>query len=316
MHIQYDNPLIRQRADPFIYLHDGYYYFTASVPAYDLIELRRAKTIQGLREAAPVSIWKRHTEGEMSCLIWAPEIHFIDGQWVVYFAAGHTEEVLDHRIYVLTCDTANPLEGVFVERGRIDTGNDAFALDATAFSHDGVQYLVWGQQDAAIEGHSNIYLAKMKNPWTLGCSPVMLSIPKYSWERRGFAVNEGPAVIKRNGRVFITYSASGVDRNYCMGLLWADLSADLLNVCSWKKSDQPVFVTSDENRQYGPGHNSFTVAEDGKTDLLVYHAREYETIEGDPLYDPNRHTRIQPFYWDACGMPVFGVPAANGPLIL
>ena len=78
----------------------------------------------------------------------------------------------------------------------------------------------------------------------------------------------------------------------------------------------PVFVTSDEDRQYEPGHNSFTVAEDGKTDLLVYHAREYETIEGDPLYDPNRHTRIQPFYWDVCGMPVFGVPAANGPLIL
>ena len=48
-------PLIEQRADPYIYKHtDGYYYFTASVPAYDRIELRRAKTIEGLVAAQTV----------------------------------------------------------------------------------------------------------------------------------------------------------------------------------------------------------------------------------------------------------------------
>lgn len=43
----YPNPLVFQRADPCIYKHkDGYYYFTASVPAYDCIEIRRAKTLR------------------------------------------------------------------------------------------------------------------------------------------------------------------------------------------------------------------------------------------------------------------------------
>ncbi|RZM37312.1 MAG: hypothetical protein EOP67_01940, partial [Sphingomonas sp.] len=28
---------------------------------------------------------------------------------------------------------------------------------------------------------------------------------------------------------------------------------------------------------------------------LVYHARDYEAIKGDPLFDPNRHTRVQRF---------------------
>ena len=38
-------PIILQRADPWIYKHtDGYYYFTASVPEYDRIEIRRSKT--------------------------------------------------------------------------------------------------------------------------------------------------------------------------------------------------------------------------------------------------------------------------------
>ena len=65
------------------------------------------------------------------------------------------------------------------------------------------------------------------------------------------------------------------------------------------KTPDPVFVTNEQTAQYGPGHNSFTVAEDGETDVLVYHARDYRDIIGDPLYDPNRHTRVQRLYWHA-----------------
>ena len=50
------------------------------------------------------------------------------------------------------------------------------------------------------------------------------------------------------------------------------------------------------------------MAEDGKTDLLVYHCRNYTDIKGDPLYDPNRHTMVQPFGWTADGRPDFGKP--------
>lgn len=51
------NPVVSQRADPSVYRHtDGYYYLTDSVPAYDLIELRRARTLQGLSSATPVVV--------------------------------------------------------------------------------------------------------------------------------------------------------------------------------------------------------------------------------------------------------------------
>ena len=51
--VQYTNPLVAQRADPHIYKHtDGYYYFTATVPEYDRIVLRRATTLQGLATRA------------------------------------------------------------------------------------------------------------------------------------------------------------------------------------------------------------------------------------------------------------------------
>ena len=46
---EYNSPLVYQRADPFVYLHtDGYYYFTGTMPQYDCIEIRRAKTLNGL----------------------------------------------------------------------------------------------------------------------------------------------------------------------------------------------------------------------------------------------------------------------------
>lgn len=39
--LNYNTPWILQRADPYVYRHsDGWYYFTASVPAYDGIVLR------------------------------------------------------------------------------------------------------------------------------------------------------------------------------------------------------------------------------------------------------------------------------------
>ena len=94
-----------------------------------------------------------------------------------------------------------------------------------------------------------------------------------------------------------------------MGLLWADEDADLLDPRSWTKSAQPVLRTCYDHGVYGPGHNSFTLAEDNDTVMLVYHARTYTEIVGDPLWNPDRHTFVKPLRWDEEGMPVFGRPS-------
>jgi GH43 family beta-xylosidase len=307
-------PLIEQRADPFIGKHtDGHYYFTASVPAYDRIEVRRARTIAELATAKPVAVWHKPDAGPLCELIWAPEIHFNQGAWYVYFAAAPSREIKDdlfqHRVYAISTGAANPLEGQWSGPVRIETGMDSFCLDATTFVHRGVLYYVWAQKEPGIPGNSNLYIAPMSTPTRLASQAVRLSIPELEWETRGFSVNEGPAVLIRRGRVFLSYSASATDENYCVGLLHAREDANLLDPRSWSKSPRPVFKTCYEHGVYGPGHNSFTVAEDGATDLIVYHARTYTKIEGDPLWDPNRHTYVKPLKWDDQGMPVFGRPS-------
>ena len=64
--------------------------------------------------------------------------------------------------------------------------------------------------------------------------------------KTGFSVNEGPAVLTRNGKIFITYSGSATDENYAMGLLWADEHKNLLLKESWHKLSEPVFVSSEK----------------------------------------------------------------------
>ena len=306
------NPFIRNRADPHISLHDGRYHFTASVPEYDRIVLRRAPTLPGLAAAEERTLWIAPATGPACSLVWAPELHRIDGTWFVYFAAAPSRGIRDglfqHRMYALRCAAEDPMQGEWAFAGQVDSGIDAFCLDATSFEHAGVQYYLWAQKHPGIPGNSNLYLAPLRDGLRIEGEPVLLTRPEFDWEVQGFLVNEGPSVLIRHGRVFVTYSASATDERYAMGLLWADADADLLDPASWRKSPTPVFVSDAEREVFGPGHNSFTIAPDGITDLLVYHARNYTEIEGDPLWNPDRHTCVQPLQWDVQGMPVFGRP--------
>ncbi|WP_315672143.1 hypothetical protein [Clostridium sp. 19966] len=68
---KYAEPIVLQRADPWVYKHsDGFYYFTASVPTYDRIELRRSATIKDIGNAPSKIIWQKHETGKMGAHIW------------------------------------------------------------------------------------------------------------------------------------------------------------------------------------------------------------------------------------------------------
>jgi GH43 family beta-xylosidase len=312
-----ENPLVRQRADAQVFRHtDGAYYMTASVPEYDRLVLRRSLTLAGLATAEERVLWRHPASGPMSGFIWAPELHQIDGRWIMYFAAGPSgggEDVFRIRTFAIACDGPDPMRGRWSVLGKLETPWDTFTLDSTSFVHRGTRYLLWAQREPGIETNSNVYIAPLATPLTLARAPARLTVPTLAWEVQGYKVAEGPAPLVRNGRFFVSYSASATDARYCMGLLSADAGADPMAERAFTKSPVPVFETSDATRVYGPGHNQFTVEEAGR-DMLVYHGRDYRAIKGDPLFDPNRHTRMQRLYYKADGTLDFGVPVGNGPL--
>lgn len=302
---------IAQRADPYVCRHtDGTYYFTASVPAYDRIVLRSSKQLEDLAEAEEVTIWTKHNTGNMGNHIWAPEMHYLHGKWYIYFAAGDAEDKWRIRPYVLECQGQNPLTDAWEEKGMMQCADEdefsfrAFSLDATIFENKGEYYYVWAEKVGVGRMISNLYIARMETPTKLATVQVLLTTPDYDWERRGFWVNEGPAVVKHNGRIFLTYSASDTGVNYCMGMLSIDENADMLDPQMWSKKRYPVLKTQEEKGICGPGHNSFTVDNDGEP-VIVFHARTEKEIVGDPLYNPNRHAMLRNIVWGVDGEPKF-----------
>ncbi len=129
-------------------------------------------------------------------------------------------------------------------------------------------------------------------------------------------VNEGPAFLHRNGKVFLIFSASACDATYCLGMLTADENADLCDPKSWTKSEKPVFTSSVRNKVFGVGHCSFTTYKG--YDVIVYHARQWAglysywgrtnnfTKATEGLQDPYRTGRAKVFTWNEDGTPNFG----------
>lgn len=318
----YPNTFISQRADPYVMKGpDGFYYFTASYPAfynvdagYDRVVLRKSETVLGLATAEEHTIWKAHNKGVMSKHIWAPEIHFIGGKWYVFFAAGEQENVWNIRPFVIVCDGQDPINDSWTELGKMQACEDdkhsftEFSLDMTYFENNGKHYVVWAEK----LDDSSLFMAEINEnePNKLVSKPILLTKPEYDWEKIRFSVNEGPAVLKTDDKVYVFFSASGTGAEYCMGKVYADRNADLMDTNNWTKDENPVLQTEDLTDQAGPGHNSFVVDENGDL-LIVYHARPFSHFEkncgtycDEPLYDPCRHARIKKVNFDENGIPI------------
>ena len=318
----YPNPFIPERADPFITkLSDGYYYFTASYPAfesaekgYDRIILRRSRTVDGLRTAEEKAVWYAHKEGVMARHIWAPEIHEIKGRIYIFFAAGNKDDVWHIRPYMLRLEGTDPINDSWTELGGVKAAKGdersftSFSLDMTHFEHNGRHYLIW----AEIIGDSSLFMAEINpdEPNVLTSKSILLTKPEYDWEKVVFRVNEGASVLKTGDKIYVFFSASGTGAEYCMGMLYAKTDADLMNEESWIKHTEPVLRTEDLIGEAGPGHNSFITDENGKL-LLVYHARPESHLKGEcgtyceeSLYDPCRHARIKEVKFNEKGEPV------------
>lgn len=319
----FTNPLMDYGPDPWALWHDGKYYYMHTM--VDKLVLWQTEDITDIKNAESKTVWVP-TDPANSKNLWAPEIHNINDDWYIYYAAddGNTD---NHQLYVLENTNEDPFEGEFVMKGRISTDPDNnWAIDGSLFEHKGELYMVWsGWQTRRVDTETQcIYIARMENPWTLSSERVLISQPDQEWERHwineeGWTppytiyVNEGPQPLVSPGKEFvhIVYSASGVwTPYYALGMLTAPYDADLLAPASWTKSSGPVFRQSPEDGVYGTGHNSFFKSPDGTEDYILYHARDTEV--DPPGKGDTRSPRAQKVEWNKEGYPVFGVPFPAG----
>jgi GH43 family beta-xylosidase len=312
----FTNPILPSGADPWITYKDGYYYYTNTLG--DSLLIWKTKDIADLRNSPKKTIWIPPTGKSYSRDLWAPEIHFLDGKWYMYFAADDGKNI-NHRLYVLENSSPDPLAGTWEFKGQLAEASNKWAIDGSVFEQNGQLYLVWSGWDGDVNGQQNIYLAKMKNPYTVDGKRVKISSPDYDWEKYGdlhdannpphVNVNEGPEVLRHGDKIFLIFSASGCwTDNYSLGMMMASANSDLMDPKSWKKSEKPVFTASKDNSVYAPGHNAFFKSPDGKEDWILYHANSKPGCGCGGQRSP----RMQMFTWNKDGTPNFGSPVKEG----
>jgi GH43 family beta-xylosidase len=302
----FTNPLLTSGPDPWVAQKDSFYYYTHTLG--NRLGLTKTKAVSQLKNHALSTVWAPPPGVSYASNIWAPELHYLAGKWYFYFAADNGQDI-NHRMYVLENPAADPTTGSWEFKGKVSDTADKWAIDGTVFEHNSQLYFIWsGWRGPNDPGIQQLYIAKMKNPWTLEGERVMLSEPTYSWEKNGL-VNEGPQILKSpTSRVFLIYSASGCwTDEYALGMLSLKEGGNPLQTADWTKHPTPVFSKKPTSNAYAPGHNSFFKSPDRQEDWIIYHANSYA---GQGCTN-TRNPRIQKFTWHADGTPNFGEPVST-----
>jgi len=304
----FKNPVF-DGADPWYMEKDGYYYYCFS--SKNGINISRSRFLT--KQEVTKRVWQAPETGWNKACVWAPELHFIDGRWYIYYAAGESgPPYIYQKTGVLQSETEDPFSN-YTDKGMLYTGDDPdlksdniWAIDMTVFHFRNKLYAVWsGWEKAELTDKTpqNLYIAEMTDPCTMKGSRVKISSPEETWETGGpLDLQEAPEVLFNDKNLFIVYSCrESWTVDYRLGLLrLKDKDGSLLSPSNWEKSG-PVF-----QGPFGTGHCSFVKSPDGEEDWIIYHSKK-SVKEGW-----QRDVRMQKFKWTRNGYPVFGKPVETG----
>jgi len=321
---QYPWTFINNRADPDIKFYNGHYYFISTYDATGgsppnsyqrSLRISRSATLDGISTATESVILPENAT--YSTLKWAPELHEINGALCILFAMSPTainSSGWDRQhAHIMTLKAnGDPLAAgdwnapATIKRPggteMLQADKRGITIDMTYVEDAGNHYYIWSQRLVDGPGTADLYIAKFNPsaPSVLTSTPVCLTRAMYGWDRPGSSrVDEGAHALKRNGRIFVTFSGAFVDSTYCVGLLEAASGSDLTVASNWKRTGYPILTSQSVAGQYGPGHNAYTQDEFGR-DVFVFHARSSANASaGEP-----RHTGMRTVHWAFDGTPV------------
>lgn len=304
------NPLADGQ-DPWVIKKEGHYYYIETRERG--LYISKSKNLSDIKKDEQL-VWELPGSGWNQSNLWAPELHFIQGKWYIYYTAGKSGPPFIHqRSGVLESKTDDPM-GDYIDKGQLYTGNNVqtkenniWSIDLTVFEQNGQLYGIWSGWEENRETDKtpqHLYIAEMDNPWTISSNRVKISSPVENWETGSeLAINEGAQVLKNGDDLFVIYSASeSWLPAYNLGQLRL-VGEDPMNPDNWKKKGSVFEGTEDV---HGVGHASFTTSPDGTEHWIVYHTK----VSPDPGWE--RVIHLQPFNWNNDGSPNFGDPVPAG----
>ncbi|KAK7224165.1 hypothetical protein V2G26_012168 [Clonostachys chloroleuca] len=316
------NPVRKGAADPAMVWADGNYHLTYTSDTH--IQITKSPTIGGLNKGETKTVWT-DSDTTRNLHIWAPEMHRINGIWIIFYSSrGAKDEEGFRTRFLRGCNGPNPSDCTYTFGGDLvapegqrggPSKNNAHSIDGSYLKIPGKgEYHVLSMIDE--KGLESIGIATLDtSKWKVGGWNVICR-PDQPWEqfdgdgagskalRTGKGLVEGPYALYHGKDIWLSYSGSDCSApQYALGLLHYN-GGDPLKASSWEKT-WPVL--SSANGHYGTGHNSFFSSPDGTEIWNLFHA----TSNPKGHCGVNRYTMAQKVTFDAQNNPIFGEPLSN-----
>lgn len=240
---------------------------------------------------------------------WAPEVAERDGRFYLYYSTAPEGRDELHRLRVAVADDPR---GPFRSIDAVLPESEGFCIDAHPFRdpRSGRWFLFFAKDFFEERAGTGLAVVPLTDDLLRAAEPsrpVLRANADWQIYERNRALYgrqwtawhtvEGPCVVAHEARYYCFYSG-GNWQTHEYGVSYAVADHPL---GPWQHAAEtgPVVLRQREGEVLGPGHNSWIVAPDGRTELLVYHA-----------WDPARTARrmcIDPLVWTPAG------PRCSGP---
>jgi xylan 1,4-beta-xylosidase len=226
---------------------------------------------------------------------WAPEIAADRGQYFVYYTARRRNGPL-----CIAVATAMRPSGPYVDHGPL-TCQEIGSIDAAPVTAEGgVRYLVWKEDGNSRHLPTPIWAQRLSPDGTrLVGERHQLLRNEAQWEG---PLVEGPFILRRNGWIYMFYSAGACCGRTCDYRLGVARARRLLG--PWERNPANPILTGNDAWKC-PGHGTVVATAGGRT-YLLYHAYR----PGDFEYS-GRQGLLDEVTWDEDGWPV--VNGGRGP---
>lgn len=242
----YTNPIYDNAPDPYILKEDGTYYLYATTGSTYGFKVSSSTDLVNWKSLGYCAE-KGTVYGESK--FWAPEVYKYNGKYYLLYST-------DEHLALATADSP---AGPFIKTTDGYLFEDECIDGHLLFDDDGSIYLYmayWAETGEEIWG------CKMKSDLSGIIPETLTQLTSCKEDESG--VNEGPCMLKYEGKYYLTYSVNGyTDQNYSVRLAVSDsplgtfdCKGNILEKCT------PIV---------GTGHHCFTTSPDGSELIIAYH---------------------------------------------
>lgn len=292
--LNYQNPLTEAYfADPFVWCHGDLYFAVGTGEAAAQARGRQASvfplmTSPDLVHWTPAGHALIRPDPQLGDTFWAPEIAPSQGRWYLYYSVGFADR--QHQLRVAVADQP---QGPYADAAQLtDPAAVPFAIDPHPFQDKNGHWYLFHSRDflqtldesgEPVRVGTALVVQRMESMTRLADEPPRtVARARRDWQR--FAANrpmyggvhdwhtlEGPFVVREGGRYYCLYSGGNwQDRSYGVDYVVADHVMGPYHDDAPREG--PRVLRTVQDHVVGPGHCSVTVAPDGRTRLIVYHA--------------------------------------------